>query len=124
MSAPPRRFRHSGRLPSTFLDDSMGAWIQAMKRDKGDEFSFEDWTSRFRGFVDTDRHSSRSWKSLIEAGVDPYELSALLAFGCEFSGNPASELIEDFRSNALKQARDSLKLATRLDADREALGKI
>jgi hypothetical protein len=86
-----------------------------------DGFDLKEWTSRFRGLVDADAHASRSWRFLTEAGVDSEQLCGLLALACDFSGNPASKLIENLRSDLLREARNALKLAARLEADREAL---
>jgi hypothetical protein len=97
-------------------------WVSEITPGIKNEFDFKEWTSQFRNIVDADAHASRSWRTLTEAGVDPTQLSGLLAFACDFSGNPASMLIEQLRADVLQEARNVLKLAARLETDREALG--
>jgi hypothetical protein len=48
-------------------------------------------------------------------------LSGLLRFACNSAGNPARKLIEGFRRESLAELRSALRLADRLEADREAL---
>jgi hypothetical protein len=101
--------------------DTLHEWVSEMTTRVKNEFDFKEWTSQFRNLVDADAHASRSWRTLTKAGVDPKQLSGLLAFACDFSGNPASKLIEQLRTDVLQEARNVLKLAVRLETDRESL---
>lgn len=92
-----------------------------MTTDARNVFDMKKWPLSFRKLVEADAHAARSWRRLTEAGVDPYHLTWLLALSCEFSGNPASALIEDIRTEMLGQVRKALKLADRLETNVEEL---
>jgi hypothetical protein len=88
-----------------------------MTQEQEMDFDLKEWTARFREIVDLDGHARTGWQALTGAGVDPQQLSSLLAFACDFDGSPASRLIEQVRMVALQEAKDASKLADRLQAD-------
>jgi hypothetical protein len=84
-------------------------------------FEFNRWTSQFEKVVDSDLRATSCRRSLVEADIDPRQLSFLLAHSCKFEGNPASQFFNQWRTQAKDEIRRALRLADRLDEDREAL---
>lgn len=84
----------------------------------------EGWNARFQQLVAQNEHACRSWKALTEVGINPLTLSGLLAASCECRDNPVSELIETWRSGALAEAEKAMRLARRIEEDRDGLMEI
>jgi hypothetical protein len=85
------------------------------------EFDLNEWAARFRGVVNSDGHAARSWEALRNAGVDPDQICNLFAFACDVDNSPVFRLIEELRSHSLREVKSALRLAARLDSDREVL---
>jgi hypothetical protein len=92
-----------------------------VKKAGENEIDLKNWSVRFREFVDNDTHARNCRDTLKTLGIDPEEVSGLLALCCQFEGNPAVTFIEKLRVQALRESRNALKLAARLEADRDML---
>ena len=92
-----------------------------METEIGTIKSQQEWQPRFLACIEQAPGAKAAWNSLTAAGVDAGVLSGLLRLACNSAGNPARKLIEGFRRESLTEARNTLRLADRLEADREAL---
>jgi hypothetical protein len=71
--------------------------------------------------VEADAYASRSWRDLLSDGANAEELTILFALSCDLPENPAAEFMEQLRLEGIREAQKALKLAKRLDEDRELL---
>jgi hypothetical protein len=92
-----------------------------MNTESGARKSRDEWQARFLVRLEQDPSANAAWKSLTVAGVDAAMLSGLLSLTCDVSDNPALKLIESFRRESLAEARSAVRLADRMEADREEL---
>lgn len=92
-----------------------------METESGTRKSQGEWQPRFLAYVEQDPGAKAAWNSLTTAGVEATMLSGLLRLACNSAGNPAQQLIEEFRRESLAELRNALRLADRLSVDREAL---
>lgn len=92
-----------------------------MEAESGTQKNQGEWHPRFLACLEQDPGANAAWNSLTMAGIDAATLTGLLCLACESPSNPAWKLIEVFRRESLAEARNAVRLADRLEADREAL---
>jgi len=89
--------------------------------DKAFDFDFDLWRTRFLDELRKDHYARASWERLLKAGCEPDLLAYLLALSCDFDNAPGYTAWCWLRRDGLQRARQSLKLASRLDSDRDSL---
>ncbi len=79
------------------------------------------WKLRFREVLRSDHHADKSWQRLASAGLDMEDVSNLLWLACDFEGSPGYHFLSHLSDELKDQAKQSRRLAKRLEEDSKAI---